>query len=106
MKYSRLLSLLVFVGSLSAGTIPDWLSISGEVRARYETLDGQFRSGRTGGDQGLFLRSLLKLEAQKDGYVLGGELQDSRSYLTDSGSAISSSYINVYVNSVAHGYDY
>ena len=94
MKYSRLLSLLVFVGSLSAGTIPDWLSISGEVRVRYETLDGQFRSGRTGGDQGLFLRSLLKLEAQKDGYALGGELQDSRSYLTDSGSAISSSYIN------------
>ena len=38
MKYSRLLSLLVFVGSLSAGTIPDWLSISGEVRARYEMI--------------------------------------------------------------------
>lgn len=65
-----------------------------ESSARYESLDGQFRSNYTGSDQGLFFRSLLHLEAEKDGYAIGIELQDSRSYLTDSGSAISSSYIN------------
>lgn len=88
------LALFVLAGSASAEASPDWLNIHGEVRARYESLDGQFRSNRTGSDQGLFFRTLLHVEAEKDGYALGAEVQDSRSYLTDSGSAISSSYVN------------
>lgn len=66
----------------------------GEIRARYESLDGQFRSNRSGGDQGLFLRSLLHVRAETEDWTAGVEIQDSRSYLTDDGSAISSSYVN------------
>lgn len=68
--------------------------ISGEVRSRYETLDGQFRSSSSGGDQGLFFRTLLHVKAESKAWTAGVELQDSRSYLTDSGSPISSSYVN------------
>lgn len=74
--------------------VADWLSLHGEFRARYESLNGQFRSNYTGSDQGLFFRSLIHAEAVEEGYAIGVELQDSRSYLTDSGSAISSSYVN------------
>lgn len=69
-------------------------SVGGEARARYESLDGQFRSNKTGSDQGLFFRTLVQLKAETDAWTAGVEVQDSRSYLTDSGSAISSSYVN------------
>ena len=88
------LLLLCLASSALAATDPDWLRVSGEFRARYESLEGQFRAGRSGSDQALFLRTLLHLEAEKDGYAAGVELQDSRSYWTDSGSAISSSHVN------------
>ncbi len=70
------------------------LQIRGEIRGRYETLDGQFRSGGKGGDQGYFMRSLLHLEAVSPRWIVGVELQDSRSYLTDQGSPLSTSMIN------------
>ncbi len=71
----------------------DW-QFSGEVRGRYEGLKGQFRSNRSENDQGLFFRSLLHVKAVDENWTAGVEIQDSRSYLTDSGSAISTSYIN------------
>lgn len=89
------LSLLCFCwASLAAESVPDWLRIHGEFRVRYESLDGQFRSNYAGSDQGLFFRNLVHLEIEQDQTAIGVELQDSRSYLTDSGSAISSSYVN------------
>lgn len=93
-SFKGLLLLLLLNGALLAEPTPNWLKIDGESRARYESLDGQFRSNYNGSDQGLFFRSLVHVEAEKEGYAIGIELQDSRSYLTDSGSAISSSYIN------------
>lgn len=92
--YFKGVILLLLNGTLIAEPTPNWLKIHGEFRARYESLDGQFRSNYDGSDQGLFFRSLLHVKAEKEGYAIGIELQDSRSYLTDSGSAISSSYIN------------
>ncbi len=90
--------LLVFLGGtlsvLAAQDKPLVWQIDGEVRGRYESLDGQFRSNRSENDQGLFFRTLLHIKAVGDNWAAGVELQDSRSYLTDSGSAISSSYIN------------
>ncbi len=71
----------------------DW-QVDGEIRGRYESLDGQFRANGTGGDQGFFLRSLLHLKAVNKDWTLGVELQDSRSYLTDSATPLSTSYIN------------
>lgn len=83
------------VTSQSAGGDAGWeWQNSGETRVRYETLDGQFRSNGSGGDQGLFFRTLYHARIQGEQGAAGFELQDSRSYLTDSGSPVSSSYIN------------
>ena len=73
---------------------PNWYSFSGETRLRYESLDGQFRAGRTGSDQLLLFRSLVQAEAQTGPVTLGIELQDSRTYLGDSGTPLSSSIAN------------
>ncbi|MFW6413644.1 MAG: alginate export family protein [Oceanicaulis sp.] len=71
-------------------------SLEGEVRARYETLDGQFRAGRGGGDQLLAFRSLLHGRADFGPVTFGVELQDSRAYLDDSGTPLSSSFVNAF----------
>ncbi len=71
-------------------------TLSGEVRARYETLDGQFRAGRSGSDQLLAFRTLLHGRADLGAVTLGAELQDSRTYLDDSGTPLSNSYVNAF----------
>jgi hypothetical protein len=73
---------------------PGWLTLKGETRGRYESLDGQFRAGRDGGDQLLLLRTLLLAEADAGPVSFGIELQDSRAYLGDAGSPLSSSFVN------------
>lgn len=77
-----------------AVTAPDWLTLSGEARVRYESLDGQFRAGRDGSDQLLLLRTLLLAEADTGPVSFGIELQDSRTYLGDAGTPLSSSFTN------------
>ena len=66
----------------------------GETRVRYETLDGQFRSGRTGGDQVLAIRSLLAGSVGWEGFKVVGELHDARAYLDDLGTPLSTSLVN------------
>ncbi|WP_300391382.1 alginate export family protein [Henriciella sp.] len=73
---------------------PDWLVLKGESRMRYESLEGQFRAGRKGADQLLAFRSLLLAEADTGPLFFGIELQDSRTYLADSGTPLSSSIAN------------
>jgi len=70
------------------------VTASGESRVRYETLGGQFRAGREGGDQLLALRTLLRAEADLGAVRVGAELQDSRAYLDDSGTPLSTSFVN------------
>jgi hypothetical protein len=73
---------------------PVWLELTGETRVRFESLDGQFRAGGSGGDQQLALRTLV-FAGLGQGSVRGGvELQDSRAYLVDSGSPLSQSMVN------------
>ena len=92
------LSILAVLGGLglapSATAAPEGFSVSGEARARYETLEGQFRVGGQGGDQILALRTLVKLEYQGEPFALGLELQDSRAYLDDGGTPLSTSLVN------------
>lgn len=73
---------------------PVTLSVSGELRARYETLDGQFRAGRPGSDQLFLLRSLVLAEIGKGRMHAGLELQDSRTYLGDAGTPLGTSVTN------------
>ena len=73
---------------------PDWLTLGGESRMRYESLDGQFRAGRDGSDQLLAFRSLLRAEADTGPVSFALELQDSRTYLGDTGTPLSSSFAN------------
>ena len=69
---------------------PAWLTLKGETRVRYETLQGQFRAGGEGGDQLLLFRSLLLAEADTGPISFGVEIQDSRTYLADAGTPLSS----------------
>lgn len=57
---------------------PDWLSISGSIRPRYESLSENFVAGRTGSDQIMGLQTLLGVEARSNDFALGAELMDAR----------------------------
>lgn len=69
-------------------------SFSGSHRSRYFSLDHQFRPGRHGSDQAYSMRTLARLQADKGPLSLVAELQDSRTYLNDQGSYLSTSDIN------------
>ncbi len=75
---------------------PDWLSLEGDARQLYESIDGQFRAGGSGGDQALSFRTLLRAEADTGRVTFGLELQDSRVYLDDSGTPLSGSAVNAF----------
>jgi len=79
--------------------LPRWLRVNGELRGRYELLEGQFRRGGEGGDALLVFRTLLLAElgpgiARGRGVSVGAELQDSRSYLGTEGTPLSPSIVN------------
>jgi hypothetical protein len=74
--------------------LPDWLTVTGEIRGRYETLDGQFRAGGAGSDQLIAFRSLALIEADPGPLAFGVEFQDSRGSLDDAGTPLSTSIIN------------
>jgi len=69
-------------------------TLSGESRIRYEALDGQFRTASEGGDQLLAIRTLAKGEWRSGDISFVAELQDSRTYLDDGGTPLSSSFVN------------
>ncbi len=73
---------------------PSWLSISGETRLRYGTLNNAFRRGLEGGDQALSARTNILTEVRADAVTLGLEITDSRVYLDDQGSRASTSFVN------------
>ncbi|HJP51745.1 MAG TPA: alginate export family protein [Pseudomonadales bacterium] len=73
---------------------PDWLILEGTHRTRYESLDSQFRLGRTGSDQVLVLRTTMKATLGRGPFVLVGEMIDSRAELNDSGSMVNTSIVN------------
>jgi hypothetical protein len=73
---------------------PDWLILNGSQRTRYEGLTNQFRPGLDENDQAIALRTLLTLGASFGPASIVGELQDSRAYLTDENSGISTSMVN------------
>ena len=75
-------------------SLPSWVEFEGQHRIRYESMNGRFRSGRTGSDQGLFFRTLAKLTLKGDVTQATLEIMDSRQEFADSGTALSTSQIN------------
>ena len=73
---------------------PENFRLSGSLRVRYETLDGQSRPGLDPRDDQLALRATLAAEYRKHGVRVGAELFDSRAYLTEPGSAASANEVN------------
>lgn len=57
---------------------PDDLKITGSVRVRYETPDGQPRAGFLESDEQVAIRSTLAVEYKTGNIRIGGELYDSR----------------------------
>ena len=59
-----------------SGGLPDWLYVGFEQQSRIQFLDGQFRNGLEGSDQGFEWRNLLKAEANFERFSLTAELAD------------------------------
>ncbi len=73
---------------------PDWLLLHGSHRTRYEALANQFRQDLDDSDQALALRTRLTLGATFGPVSIVGEVQDSRAYLTDENSGVSTIVVN------------
>ena len=97
MKLTKVLAGLLAASALlpQQSQAQDDITINGQLRVRFENLDNQFRAGKSGGDQLLLFRSLLHGKYQNDDLVVGLEFQDSRTYLGDAGTPLSSSFTNV-----------
>lgn len=73
---------------------PDWLSISGQHRLRYETLDEQFRAGGNRDDQILVFRTNVLAKINWRQWEFGFEVLDSRQAHGDDSSKIASGDVN------------
>ena len=99
-----LLIVIVYKGQLLADVmgderdrgLPEWLRFSGEFRTRVSGLDGQFRSGLSGGDQVLATRTLIQTELDIRSLTIGAELEDSRHFLDDAGSPLNTGMVNTW----------
>ena len=60
---------------------PDWFSISGSFRLRYESMDNTFRLVGPGQDELLLSRLLVHAQINGERFYGGFELQDSRAWL-------------------------
>ena len=78
-----------------AVNFPEWISITGEHRTRYEILNNQFRSESLGSDQIISLRTLVQTDLRfSKTFGIHLELQDARAELVDVGSRMNSSIVN------------
>jgi hypothetical protein len=74
--------------------LPSAFKLSGSVRARFETLDGQARPGFNESDDIASLRTTLFAEYSSGSFRMGAELYDSRAFLGDSRSPITTGEVN------------
>lgn len=74
--------------------LPQWLSLDGSFRARYETLAPQYRATHTGSDQVFVTRTTLKAGIHRGEFSVVGEMIDSRAALDDDGSFLNTTVVN------------
>ncbi len=90
------IALLLALGGTAAAQEASGFSLEGSTRWRYEHLSGQFRAGGSGGDQGVYGRTFLEARYDAQRWTAAAELIDSRGYLTDAGSPLSTSFVNAH----------
>lgn len=73
---------------------PDWFSIGGSYRLRYETLNHPFRAGASGSDEILVGQFLLHARFTLNAFYANLELEDARQELADSGTALGTDSVN------------
>lgn len=76
-----------------ASDAPD-VTISGTFRIRYELLEGQYRPALPPRDDAITAQTAIAAEYRTGAFRIGGELIDSRAYLTDAPGALSTSEVN------------
>lgn len=74
--------------------LPAWVSISGLTRARFETVDEQFRAGGNGDDQAMSFRTSVLFEAGFDQWEFAFEVLDARQAHGDESTPINTSLVN------------
>jgi hypothetical protein len=70
------------------------LQVSGSFRLRYETIDGQARTGFNASDDLLSTRLRILGEYHAGALRFGGELYDSRAFLAEAGTPVGANEIN------------
>lgn len=77
-----------------SGSLPDWLSLGFQQQSRMQVLDGQFRAGLDGDDQGFEWRNALTIEADFDSFSIQTEIADMRTYFADEDSPLDHFFTN------------
>ncbi|CAN5713192.1 hypothetical protein BH11PSE6_BH11PSE6_10260 [soil metagenome] len=70
------------------------LDLSGSIRLRYETIDGQPRTGFNTSDDLFSLRMILSAQYRTGPFRIGAELDDSRAYRADPGTPLTTGEVN------------
>lgn len=78
----------------TAPSMVDGLDLSASVRLRHETIDGQPRPGFNASDDLLLLRTILGAQYRTGRVRVAAELYDSRAWLADRGTPISTGDVN------------
>lgn len=92
----RYLSLPLLLILSSPALAEDGLTVTGSVRLRYETIDGQARTGFNESDDLLNLRSSISADYRSGRFRIGGELYDSRVYGGDPGTPVTTGEVNAF----------
>lgn len=79
-----------------SSAVPEGLDLSGSMRLRYETVDGQVRPGFNESDELVDLRTIVAATYRDGPVSVGGELYDSRSWLANSRTPISTNEVNAF----------
>jgi hypothetical protein len=87
-------SLLAPCGAQAADDKAEGLSLEGSVRARYEAYDGGYRPDGATADDVLSFRTIIKAEYQADRIRIGAEIRDSRAYLDDADSPLTTNDVD------------
>jgi hypothetical protein len=92
--------LIILAGPAFAQNAPppaaDGLDISAAMRLRYETIDGQVRPGFNASDELIDLRTIVTATYRSGPISVGAEIYDSRSWLANAQTPISTNEVNTF----------